>query len=144
MGNQSIQITFDTNGGSGIAPITQDYGTVITAPDNPTRKGYTFKGWDKEIPETMPAENITVKAKWKDIEKPTGEIKISDEQLESVSQQASPSVCSLRTRKTVTITAADNSGETVTVEYLLSDKELTKAELDWHDLHMRTTAAVRH
>lgn len=49
-------ITFDTNGGSDIAPITQDYGTEITAPDNPTRKGYTFKGWDKEIPETMPAE----------------------------------------------------------------------------------------
>ena len=43
-------ITFDTNGGSEIAPITQDYGTEITAPDNPTRKGYTFKGWDKEIP----------------------------------------------------------------------------------------------
>ena len=57
-------IAFDTNGGSEIAPITQDYGTEITAPDNPTRKGYTFKGWDKEIPETMPAENITVKAQW--------------------------------------------------------------------------------
>ena len=57
-------ITFDTNGGSEIAPITQDYGTEITAPDNPTRKGYTFKGWNKEIPETMPAENITVKAQW--------------------------------------------------------------------------------
>ena len=57
-------IAFDTNGGSEIASITQDYGTEITAPDNPTRKGYTFKGWDKEIPETMPAENITVKAQW--------------------------------------------------------------------------------
>ena len=57
-------ITFDTNGGSEIAPITQDYGTEITAPDNPTRKGYTFKGWDKEIPETMPSENMTVKAQW--------------------------------------------------------------------------------
>ena len=57
-------ITFDTNDGSEIAPITQDYGTEITAPDTPTRKGYTFKGWDKEIPETMPAENITVKAQW--------------------------------------------------------------------------------
>ena len=57
-------ITFDTNGGSEIAPITQDYGTKITAPDKPTRKGYTFKGWDKEIPETMPAENMTVKAQW--------------------------------------------------------------------------------
>ena len=57
-------IAFDTNGGSEIAPITQDYGTKITTPDNPTRKGYTFRGWDKEIPETMPAKNITVKAQW--------------------------------------------------------------------------------
>ncbi len=64
-------ITFDTAGGSEIASITQDYGTRITAPANPTREGYTFIGWDKEIPETMPAENIIITAQWK--EKPVGE-----------------------------------------------------------------------
>ena len=58
-------ITFDTNGGSEIAPITQDYGTEITAPEDPTKIGYTFKGWDKEIPSTMPAESMTIKATWK-------------------------------------------------------------------------------
>ena len=57
-------ITFDTNGGSEIAPITQDYGTNITAPADPTREGYTFIGWDKAIPATMPAENVTVTAQW--------------------------------------------------------------------------------
>ena len=57
-------ITFDTNGGSEIAPITQDYGTQITAPADPTREGYTFIGWDKAIPATMPAENVTVTAQW--------------------------------------------------------------------------------
>ena len=57
-------ITFDTNGGSEIAPITQDYGTEITAPEDPTKTGYTFMGWDKEIPSTMLAEDMTIKATW--------------------------------------------------------------------------------
>ena len=57
-------ITFDTDGGSAIAPITQDYGTAVTAPAEPTRTGYTFAGWTPAIPETMPAENLTIKAKW--------------------------------------------------------------------------------
>ena len=122
-------ITFDTAGGSEIAPITQDYGTAITAPDNPTRKGYTFKGWDKEIPETMPAENITLKARWKDIEKPTGEIIIGTDKWREFLNTLTFGLF-FKDTQTVTITAADNSGETVTVEYLLSDKELTKAELD--------------
>ena len=57
-------ITFDTDGGSVIAPITQDYGTAITAPEDPTKAGYRFDGWDQTIPATMPAENVTVKATW--------------------------------------------------------------------------------
>jgi len=58
-------ITFDTDGGSYVSPITQDFGTEITKPADPTKTGYTFAGWDTEIPATMPAENMTVKAQWK-------------------------------------------------------------------------------
>ena len=61
-------ITFDTDGGSLIDPITQDYGTDVTVPAAPTKNGYTFKGWDQEIPETMPAENITITAQWTAVE----------------------------------------------------------------------------
>ena len=127
--NVCYTITFDTNGGSEITPVTQDYGTQITAPADPTREGYTFIGWNMEIPATMPAENITIKAKWKDIKKPTGEIKISENSWKAFLNNITFGLFFKGTQE-VTITAADNSGEMVTVEYLLSDRELTKAELD--------------
>ena len=122
-------ITFDTAGGSEIDSITQDYSSIITAPADPTREGYTFIGWDKAIPATMPAENITITAQWEDSENPTGEIKISENSWKSFLNNITFGLF-FKDTQTVTITAADNSGETVTVEYLLSNKELTKAELD--------------
>ena len=120
-------ITFDTDGGSEIAPITQDYGTNITAPADPTREGYTFKGWDREIPATMPAENITLKAKWKDIEKPTGEIIIGTNKWHSFLNKLTLGLFFKETQE-VTINASDNSG-TVFISYLVTDRDLSEAEL---------------
>ena len=121
-------ITFDTNGGSEIAPITQNYGTKITAPADPTRKGYTFKGWDKEIPKTMPAENITITARWRDTEKPTGEIIIGTNKWNKFLNELTFGIFFKDTQE-VTINAVDNSG-TVFVSYLVTDKDLSEAELD--------------
>ena len=120
-------ITFDTNGGSEIAPITQDYGTAITAPADPTREGYTFIGWDTEIPTTMPAENITLKAKWKDIEKPTGEIIIGTNKWREFLNKLTFGLF-FKDTQTVTINAFDNSG-TVFVSYLVTNRDLSEEEL---------------
>ena len=67
-------ITVKPENGKADITITQNYGTQITAPTL-TREGYQFNGWDKAFPATMPAEDMTVTAQWKDSEKPTGEIK---------------------------------------------------------------------
>ncbi len=120
-------ITFDTAGGSEIAPITQDYGTAITTPADPTREGYTFIGWDKQIPETMPAENMTVTARWKDSEKPTGEIVIGTNKWYDFLNKLTFGLF-FKDTQTVTINASDNSG-TVFISYLVTDRDLSEAEL---------------
>ena len=120
-------ITVKPENGKADITITQDYGTNITVPADPTREGYTFMGWDREIPETMPAENITLKARWKDIEKPTGEIVIGTNKWQEFLNKIT---CGLffKDTQTVTITAADNSG-TVFVSYLVTDRDLSEEEL---------------
>lgn len=120
-------ITFDTAGGSEIAPITQDYGTQIASPADPTREGYAFMGWDTEIPTTMPAENITLKAKWKDIEKPTGEIIIGTNKWREFLNKLTFGLFFKDTQE-VTINAFDNSG-TVFVSYLVTNRDLSEEEL---------------
>ena len=64
MSKRSYQIIFDTDGGSVINSITIPYGDSIILPSNPTKEGYTFAGWIGDIPKTMPAHNVTLKAKW--------------------------------------------------------------------------------
>ena len=120
-------ITVKPENGKADITITQDYGTQITAPTL-TREGYQFNGWDKTFPTTMPAENLTITAKWRDIAVPTGEIKIAENGWKSFFNTITFDLF-FKDTQTVTVTAADNSGETVTIEYLLSDKALTESEL---------------
>ena len=120
-------ITVKPENGKADITITQDYGTNITAPADPTREGYTFMGWDREIPTTMPAENITLKARWKDIEKPTGEIVIGTNKWQEFLNKITFGLFFKDTQE-VTINAADNSG-TVFISYLVTDQDLSEAEL---------------
>ena len=58
----SYKLTFDVDGN--LTEKNFKYGESVTAIENPTKVGHTFAGWSKEIPETMPANDITVEAKW--------------------------------------------------------------------------------
>lgn len=120
-------ITVKPENGKADITITQDYGTQITAPTL-TREGYQFNGWDKTFPTTMPAENLTITAKWRDIAVPTGEIKIAENGWKSFFNTITFGLF-FKDTQTVTVTATDNSGETVTIEYLLSEKALAESEL---------------
>ena len=120
-------ITVKPENGKADITITQDYGTQIASPADPTREGYTFTGWDTEIPKTMPAENITLKAKWKDIEKPTGEIIIGTNKWREFLNKLTFGLFFKDTQE-VTINASDNSG-TVFVSYLVTNRDLSETEL---------------
>ena len=141
-------VTFDANGGSEPEDLPEEVTTAMPAKkvlhgseyylpecEFIAPEGKQFKAWQidgTEYPVNAPVTvtaDITVKALWKDSEKPTGEIKINENSWKAFLNNITFGLF-FKDTQTVTITAADNSGETVTVEYLLSAKELTKAELD--------------
>ena len=63
-------ISFETDGGTTVSEITQDYGTAIAAPAQPAKTGYAFVGWYESDPQelydftTMPARDFTLYAAW--------------------------------------------------------------------------------
>ena len=113
-------------GGTYATQIVQA-GEAAKTPAEPTREGYTFIGWDKAIPATMPAENITITARWKDIEKPTGEIIIGTDKWQEFLNKLTFGLF-FKDAQEVTINAADNSG-TVFISYLVTDQDLSEEEL---------------
>ncbi|MDG0889326.1 InlB B-repeat-containing protein [Paracholeplasma manati] len=64
-------VTYQTNGGSNIAPVSYTSGETMVEPAAPTKEGYTFNGWygDSELTQSytfgpMPDSNLTLYAKW--------------------------------------------------------------------------------
>ena len=122
----TVTYAYGALGGTYATQIVQA-GETAKTPAEPTREGYTFIGWDKAIPATMPAENITITARWKDIEKPTGEIIIGTDKWQEFLNKLTFGLF-FKDAQEVTINAADNSG-TVFISYLVTDQDLSEAEL---------------
>lgn len=122
----TVTYAYGALGGTYATQIVQA-GEAAIRPDDPIRGGYTFIGWDKAIPATMPAENITITARWKDIEKPTGEIIIGTDKWREFLNELTSGLFFQDTQE-VTINAADNSG-IVFASYLVTDQDLSEEEL---------------
>ena len=122
----TVTYAYGALGGTYATQIVQA-GEAAIRPDDPIREGYTFIGWDKVIPATMPAENITITARWKDIEKPTGEIIIGTDKWQEFLNKLTSGLF-FKDAQEVTINAADNSG-TVFISYLVTDQDLSEEEL---------------
>ena len=124
-------VTFDTGGGSAVDAQTVAYGEKAKTPADPTKTGYTFAGWELggnayDFAAAVTG-NMTLTAKWKDSEKPTGEIKISKNSWKAFLNNITFGLF-FKDTQTVTINAADNSG-TVFVSYLVTHQDLSEAEL---------------
>lgn len=130
-------ISFDTSGGSAVSSITQDYGSTVVKPLDPTKEGYTFKDWEPEIPDTIPSSDLTIKAKWLDSEKPSGEIKVATNSWKTLLNSISFGLF-FKDSQTVSISAVDNSNEEVKIEYLLSNGLLSLNELDNQTFNLYT------
>ena len=124
--SEAIQIIVK-NGSTFTAPMSGG----LTRPDGNTGSYFMWLGSDGKLyapGASVPADVTKLTAQWRDIAVPTGEIKIAENGWKSFFNTITFDLF-FKDTQTVTVTAADNSGETVTVEYLLSDKALTESEL---------------
>ena len=140
--NSNYIVIFISNGGTPAKDKKTVKWTdkVLDGVADPTRNGYIFAGWkyidtdvtsdttyaDLAVNDTV--ASVTLTAQWRDIAAPTGEIKVAENGWKSFLNTITFGLF-FKDTQTVTVTAADNSGEAVTIEYLLSDKALTESEL---------------
>ena len=124
--SDAIQIIVK-NGSTFTAPMSGG----LTRPDGDTGSYFMWLGSDGKLyapGASVPADVTKLTAQWRDIAVPTGEIKIAENGWKSFFNTITFGLF-FKDAQTVTVTAADNSGETVTIEYLLSEKALAESEL---------------
>ena len=124
--SDAIQIIVK-NGSTFTAPMSGG----LTRPDGDTGSYFMWLGSDGKLyapGASVPADVTKLTAQWRDIAVPTGEIKIAENGWKSFFNTITFDLF-FKDTQMVTVTAADNSGEAVTVEYLLSEKALTESEL---------------
>ena len=143
---EQSQYTITYDGGEGVEGSipagTKTHGTDFTlSSETFTMDGFVQTGWATsdggekvyDLGGTYTTnEDITLYPVWSDITKPTGEISIGTKSWKTFLNNITFGLF-FKDTQTVTITASDNSGDTVTIEYLLSDNELTVAQLDSAD-----------
>ena len=124
--SDAIQIIVK-NGSTFTAPMSGG----LTRPDGDTGSYFMWLGSDGKLyapGASVPADVTKLTAQWRDIAVPTGEIKIAENGWKSFFNTITFDLF-FKDTQMVTVTAADNSGGAVTVEYLLSEKALTESEL---------------
>ena len=128
LGNSSDAIHIIVKNGSTFTAPASD---GMTRPDGNTGSYFMWLGSDGKLyapGASVPADVTKLTAQWRDIAVPTGEIKIAENGWKSFFNTITFDLF-FKDTQMVTVTAADNSGEAVTVEYLLSEKALTESEL---------------
>ncbi len=132
-------ISYDLGGGTATNPLTYNIESSAITLNAPIRAGYKFVGWSGT--ELSGDNNMTVTiltgstddrvytAHWTDVEAPTGQISIGTSSWKEFLNNITFDLF-FKNTQSVTITASDNGGEAVTIKYLLSDKELTVAQLN--------------
>ena len=126
----TVTYVYGALGGTYATQIVQA-GEKAIEPDVPSRQGYRFTDWylddTKYDFNTAVTEDMTLTARWKDIEKPTGEIIIGTDKWQEFLNELTSGLFFKDTQE-VTINAADNSG-TVFISYLVTDQDLSEEEL---------------
>ena len=124
--SDAIQIIVK-NGSTFTAPMSGG----LTRPDGDTGSYFMWLGSDGKLyapGASVPADVTKLTAQWRDIAVPTGEIKIAENGWKSFFNTITFDLF-FKDMQMVTVTAADNSGEAVKIEYLLSEKALAESEL---------------